>query len=167
MRHEITITRTLDAPRDLVWKAFTEPEYYKRWFGPKEFTTPVARIDPRVGGEIFYCMRSPEGKDYCGKGVYREVVSPERIVVTDSFTDEEGNTVSASYYGMSADWPLELLVTITLEEEDGKTCLTLTHSGLEGVSDGDRKNMEQGWNESFDKLDAALLAWKAERARAA
>jgi uncharacterized protein YndB with AHSA1/START domain len=149
---ELTITRVFDAPRELVWKAWTEPERVKRWWGPKGFTSPVIKIDLRVGGEYLSCMRSPEGQDFWGKGIFREIVVPERLVMTDSFADKEGNTVPASYYGMSGDWPLEMLVTVMFEEQEGKTKLTLKHSGIEGISATDRDNMEQGWSQSFDKL---------------
>jgi len=102
-------------------------------------------------------MRSPEGRDYWGTGVYREIVPLERIVSTDSFADEKGNVVPASYYGMSGDWPLELLITVTFEGYDGKTKLTLRHAGIPaGISATDRDNMQQGWNESFDKLAESL-----------
>ena len=151
-RKELTITRVFDAPRELVWKAWTEPELVKRWWGPKGFTSPVCKIDLRIGGEYLSAMRSPEGQDFWSKGVYREIVAPERLVMTDSFADEKGNTVPASHYGMSPDWPRELLITVTFEEHDGKTKLTLKHSGIVGISDTDRDNMQQGWTESFDKL---------------
>lgn len=150
--NELTITRVFDAPRELVWKAWTEPERVKRWWGPKGFTSPVIKIDLRVGGEYLSCMRSPEGQDFWSKGIFREIVAPERLVMTDSFADKEGNTVPASYYGMSGDWPLEMLVTVMFEEQEGKTKLTLKHSGIEGISDTDRDNMKQGWSQSFDKL---------------
>jgi uncharacterized protein YndB with AHSA1/START domain len=167
MADEVIVIRTFDAPRDLVWKAWTQPERFKRWWGPKDFTTPVAKMDVRVGGEFLGCMRSSDGHDYWSKGVYREIVRPERLVMTDSFADEEGHTVPASYYSMGDDWPLEMLVSVTLEERDGKTKLTLKHSGIEGFTDTDLENMRQGWNESFDKLDDALESWKQESARAA
>src|SRR5687767_7564343 len=106
---EVVITRVFDAPRELVFKAWTEPEHFMRWWGPRGFTAPVCNIDARPGGVFHCCMRSPEGQDFWSKGTYREVVPPERIVVTDSFADAEGNIVSASHYGMSPDWPLESL----------------------------------------------------------
>jgi uncharacterized protein YndB with AHSA1/START domain len=147
---ELVIVRTFDGPRDRVWKAWTEPEHVKRWWGPKSFTTPFARIDLRVGGTYHNCMRSPEGKDYWSTGVYREIVPLEKIVCTDSFADEEGNVVPATHYGMSADFPLEMLVTVTFEEDEGKTKLTLKHAGLPSGKDSD--DCRDGWNESFDKL---------------
>ena len=152
---EFTITRTFDAPREHVWKAWTDPETLKRWWGPKDFTTPFATIDLRPGGKHLNCMRSPEGKDYWSTGVYREVIEPERIVVTDSFADEHGNVVPATHYGMSADLPLEMLVTVTFEEDAGKTRLTLKHSGFPPGQD--YEDAKVGWNQSFDKL-AELLS---------
>lgn len=151
---EIVITRIFDAPRELVWKAWTDPERVKRWWGPKGFTAPVCKIDLRVGGKYLYCMRSPEGKDYWSTGVYREIVPLERIVSTDSFADEKGNVVPASYYGMSGEWPLELLVTVTFEEHEGRTRLTLRHVGFPAGENS--KLAQQGWNESFDKLAESL-----------
>lgn len=156
MAKEVVITRVFDAPRELVWKAWTEPEIVKQWWGPKGFTSPFVRIDLRVGGEYLNCMRSPEGRDFWSKGVFKEVVVPERLVMTDSFADEKGNTVPASYYGMSGKWPLEMLITMLFEEHEGKTKLTLRHSGTEGIDAADLENMRQGWSESFDKLDKAL-----------
>jgi uncharacterized protein YndB with AHSA1/START domain len=146
----VGITRVFDAPRELVWKAWTEPERFMQWWGPKGFTSPVCKIDLRVGGKYLSCMRSPEGKDYWSTGVYREIVEPERIVCTDSFADEEGNVVPATYYGMSPDFPLEMLVTVTFEEHEGKTKLTLQHVGIPAGENSDLA--EAGWNESFDKL---------------
>ena len=153
-RTDLIITRLFDSPRDLVWKAWTEPRRVMRWWGPKGFTSPVSRIDLRVGGEYLSCMRSPEGKDFWSKGVFREIAPPERLVMTDSFADENGNTVPATHYGMSKDFPLELLITVVFEEQDGKTKLTLRHAGMPpgAGSEGAR----QGWNESFDKLAGYL-----------
>ena len=146
---ELVIERVFDAPRELVWKAWTEPEHFMRWWGPKGFTTPFCEIDLRVGGKYLNCMRSPEGKDYWSTGVYREIVPLERIVCTDSFADEHGNVVPATHYGMS-DMPLEMLITVTFEEHGGKTKLTLHHVGI--PAGADREGANQGWSESFDKL---------------
>ena len=151
---ELVITRIFDAPRELVWKAWTEPERVMRWWGPKIFTSPSCKIDLRVGGKYLFCMRSPEGKDYWSTGVYREIVPLEKIVCMDNFADEKGNVVPASYYGMSGEWPSELLVTVTFEEHEGKTKLTLQHAGIPAGEN--RKLAKQGWNESFDKLAESL-----------
>ncbi len=148
---QVLITREFDAPRDLVFKAWTDCERLMRWWGPKGFTTPFCKIDLRPGGISHYCMRSPEGRDYCGKGVYREIIPLERLVFTDSFADKEGNVVPATYYGMSGDYPLEMLVTVSFAEHKGKTKLTLKHV-LGSVPASERDLCQQGWSESLDKL---------------
>lgn len=152
---DLIITRIYDAPREVVWKAWTDPETVKRWWGPKGFTAPVSKIDLRVGGTYLNCMRGPEGRDYWSTGVYRELVPQERLVMTDSFADEKGNAVPASHYGFTGDWPLELLVTVSCEDVKGKTKMTLKH---EGIPEGVVKAMtEAGWNESFDKLATLIV----------
>ena len=152
--NELVITRIFDAPRKMVWKAWTEPERMKRWWGPKNFTAPVIKIDFRIGGKYLYCMRSPEGQDFWSTGVYREIVEPERIVYTDSFSDEKGTPVPPSYYGISGDWPAEFLVILTFEEHEGKTKMTLKHAAILA---GEMSDMARaGWNESFDKLAESL-----------
>ena len=151
----IIIERIIDAPRELVWKAWTEPKRLMSWWGSKNFTAPVYEIDFRPGGKYHYCMRSPEYQDFWGTGVFREIVPLERIVFTDSFSDEQGNVVPATHYGMGSDIPSELLVTVTFEElEGGRTRLKLRH---EGFPPGEDQDMTQaGWNESFDKLAKSL-----------
>jgi uncharacterized protein YndB with AHSA1/START domain len=152
--NELSITRVFKAPGPLVWKAWTEPAIVRRWWGPKGYTCPVANIDLRVGGKYLNDMRSPEGKDYWSTGTYREIQPMERIVATDSFADAKGNVVPASYYGMTGEFPLELLVTVTFKEQKGKTTMTLRH---EGMPPGEMtESAKAGWNESFDKLAAIL-----------
>ena len=151
---ELVIARTLDAPRERVWKAWTDPEQVKRWWGPKGFTAPSIKIDFRVGGKYLFCMRSPDGKDYWSTGTYREIAPTEKFVATDSFADAKGKVVPASHYGMDVDFPLELLWTLTLEDFGGKTKMTLRHSGF--PAGPARTGAEQGWSESFEKLAASL-----------
>jgi len=103
---ELTITCTFKAPRELVWRSWTQPEHVMRWRGPKGFTSPVSKIDLRVGGVYLNCMRSPEGQDFWSTGVFREIVVLERLVMTDSFADEKGNVVPASHYGLGQGFPL-------------------------------------------------------------
>ena len=153
--HELIITRIFDAPRLLVWKAWTEPEHFIRWWGPKNFSSPFCGIDLRVGGRYLTSMRSPECQEFWTTGVYREIVPMERIVYTDSFADNKGNVVPASHYGMPGDdWPLEMLVTVMFEEFGGKTKMILRHSGI--PSGEMREQTGTGWNESFDKLAKSL-----------
>ena len=149
-KQELVIIRVFDAPRQLVWKAWTEPEHFMRWWGPKDFTAPFCQMDLRVGGKYLNCMRSPDGKDYWSTGVYREIVPMERLVFTDSFADENGNVIPATHYGFESDFPLEMLVTVTFEDEGDKTKVTLKHTGLPAGKIGEQT--EAGWNESFDKL---------------
>ncbi len=158
-KKDLVITRIFNAPRALVWKAWTEPESMMRWWGSKGFTSLFSRIDLRVGGEYLNCMRSPDGKDLWSKGVYREIVAPERLVMTDSFADENGKTVPATHYGMSKDFPLEMVITVSFEELDGKTKLTLRHAGI--PSGADSEAARQGWNEFFDKLAEYLETEKS------
>lgn len=152
-KQELVITRIFDAHREFVWKAWTVPERVMRWWGPKGFTTPFCKIDFRVGGAYLNCMRSPEGKDYWSTGVYREIVPLERIVCTDSFADEKGNVVPATYYGMSAEFPLVMLITATFHEHEGKTRLTIKHMGIPDI---ESENAKSGWNQSLDKLAEEL-----------
>jgi len=93
---EIVITRTLDAPIDLVWRAWTDPERLKSRWGPRMFTSPSIKIDLRVGGSYLSCMRGPDGRDYWSTGVYREIIPLERLYATDCFSDENGKVVPAT-----------------------------------------------------------------------
>src|ERR1035437_104802 len=151
---KISITRYFNASCELVWKTWTEPEHITRWWGPQNFTSPFCNIDFRIGGVFLFCMLSPEGRDYWNTGIFREIVYPSRIVCTDCFADQRGNIVSASFYGMNADFPLEMLWTITLEEINGNTKFTLIHSGLPS---GEMNDMtKQGWDQSLDKFAETL-----------
>lgn len=159
---EIVITRLFDASRDIAWSVWTEPELVMQWWGPKNFTAPSCNIDLRVGGSYLYCMRSPEGRDYWSTGVYQEIVTPERIVCTDCFADEKGNVVPATYYGMSSDIPLEMLLTVTFEVQAGRTRIVIRHAGL---PPGEMSDLTKaGWNESLDKF-AGVLAQTAYKRR--
>ncbi|MDX1993194.1 MAG: SRPBCC domain-containing protein [bacterium] len=151
---DLTIERMFDAPPELVWKAWTEPEHIMRWWGPKDFTSPACTVDLRVGGKYLFCMESPEGQQFWSTGTYQEIVPQQRLVYTDSFSDREGNIVPATYYGMSEDFPLQQLVTITFEAQGDRTKMTLTHRDFPVGNDAEMA--EQGWNESLDKLAASL-----------
>lgn len=151
----LVITRTFDAPVQALWKAWTDPEEMKKWWGPKNFTAPVIQIDFRVGGKVLACMRgkpTPESaeQDFWSTGTYTEIVPLKRIVVTDSFADKDGKVVPSSHYGMEG-IPMELLITVTFEElPAGKTVMILKH---EGFPEGENKKLATaGWNEQFDKL---------------
>lgn len=148
---EIVITRVFNAPRELVFKAWTEPEHIVQWWGPEGFTTRVIELDLRPGGRSRYVMISPDGKEYPGTGVFREVVPPERIVTTDEFGEEFEKVTDL-------DLPQGIVLTVLFEELDGKTKLTL-HI-VHATADDRRKHEEMGvvagWNSSFDCLDKFL-----------
>ena len=156
---EFSITRVFDVPRDLVRKAFTEAEPLTHWWGPKGFTTEIARLDLRPGGILHYNMRSPQGRDMWGRLVYREIVPPERLVFVVSFTDAEGNVTR---HPMSPTWPLEMLNTMTLSERDGKTTLTIHCIPINATEEeaktfeSERGGMRQGFTGTFDQLEAYL-----------
>lgn len=150
----LTLSRVFDAPRERVWNAWTDPGQISRWWGPAGFSAPAIAIDLREGGRYLYCMRSPDGEDYWSTGVFREIEPLARIVATDSFADAEGNVVPATYYGMRPAFPLELVVTVTFEEHNGRTRLTLKHAGF--PSREDRESAREGWSGSLDKLGAVV-----------
>jgi uncharacterized protein YndB with AHSA1/START domain len=152
---ELVITRTFNAPRELVFKAFTEPERLSQWWGPKGFALNVVKLDLRPGGIFLGSQRSPEGHEMWGKFVYREIVEPEKLVYTNSFSDEEGNTVRAPF---SPTWPLEILNTLTFTEHEGKTTLTM-RGGPINPTEEERKTFEtaqemvqQGFAGTLDQL---------------
>ena len=142
---ELVITRVLDAPPILVFKAWTEPGHMVRWMGPKGFTAPSAKMDVRPGGQYRALIRSAEGKDHWFHGVYREVVEARRLVFTFAW-EKEGE------HGQ------ENLVTITFAEENGKTRMTFTQALFPSVEE--RDSHEGGWSEAFDKLNAYVATVK-------
>lgn len=160
----ITIERVFDAPRELVWKAWTDPEMVKKWWGPKDFTAPSIKIDLRVGGKYVYCMRGPAGskfdKDFWTAGTFKEIVPQEKIVVTDHFSDENGNMVDPKDFGMDENFPKEMEVTVRFEDAgNGKTKLTIEYPKPESDTQFEamkKSGMEVGWNQSLDKLAESL-----------
>ena len=147
---QLVITRVINAPRELIFRAWTEPERMMKWWGPKGFTTHSCKIDLRPGGIIRFCMRSPDGFEIWCAGIYREIVEPERIVSTSYFTDKEGNQLPPTICGLGEDWPMETTITVTLEDLKGKTKLTMRQAGV--PINLEREGARQGWSESFDRL---------------
>jgi uncharacterized protein YndB with AHSA1/START domain len=152
----LVVEWTFEAPRDLVWAAWTEPERFVRWWGPRGFTTPYVSIDLRRGGEILYCMRSERNGDIWAGGVFQEVDPPERLVFTDYFADENGNPVSPESYGMSSAFPSESLITVIFDDDGGKTKLTLTHTIP--ATAPEQAGAREGWSESFERLASELAS---------
>ncbi len=141
---EIVLTRVFDAPRNLVFDAWTKPELLKRWFGPRGWSLVVCEVDLKVGGAWRFVLRGPDGTDMGMRGVYREIVPPERLVHTESFDD----------------YPGESLVTGVLVEHDGKTTLTGTilYPSQEIRDAVINSGMEHGAAESYDKLAEYLAS---------
>ncbi|MDE2399941.1 MAG: SRPBCC domain-containing protein [Patescibacteria group bacterium] len=155
---DIVITRMFDAPVGKVWETWTTVEGIQKWWGPKNFTAPVIKIDFKIGGQYLYCMHGSAGpnmpaQDYWSGGSFLEIVPMKKIVAMDHFTDKDGNIISPNAVGMPGTWPEEMKVTFEFEEIDGKTKLTLTH-------EGHPKEMAEmatmGWNQSLDKLAESL-----------
>jgi uncharacterized protein YndB with AHSA1/START domain len=155
---EMDITRILDASPEVVWSALTKAECIKHWWGPKGFTAPVVEIDLRVGGRFLLAMRGPDGKDYWNTGTFEEIKAPERLVKMISFADSQGHAVPATYYGLSADFPMQSKIEINLEKYGEKqTRMSLYY---DAIATEDYDNAAQGWGESLDKLEKYLEAKK-------
>jgi len=150
LQNEIVINRVFNLPVSVVWLAWTDAEYFKKWWGPRGFTCPSSKMEAKVGGKYLNCMRGPDGKEYWSTGVVKELIPERKLVVTDSFSDDKGNIKPASEYGMPGNWPKELLITVYLEEADGATKMKLKHQGIPNEM---REDCIKGWNESFDKLE--------------
>jgi uncharacterized protein YndB with AHSA1/START domain len=156
---EFVITHIADAPRERVWKAFTEREQLMRWFGPKNFVMPRADLDLRPGGTFHYGLRSPDGLEMWGKWTFREIEAPEKIVHTSTFSDAEGNVTR---HPLAPTWPLTLLATFTFAERDGQTEITVRWSPLDATEEeratfaGGHGSMTQGWSGTFQQLDEYL-----------
>lgn len=159
---DLVISRTFDAPRDLVWKAWTEPERLAQWWGPKGCTIRVAKLDVRPGGMFHYAMQFKPGHDIWARFVYHEIERPERLVFVISFSDATGGITRAPFPQLGDSWPLEVLNTLTLTEQDGKTTLTLRGSPINATEE-ERKtfasmlgSVQQGWGGTLEKLEAYL-----------
>ena len=114
---DFVISRVFDAPRDLVWQCFTQPERMKEWWGPKGVKVVKSKMDFRVGGIYLYGMQNPDGNVMWGRKLYREITPPERIVFINSFSDEAGGLTR---HPLAPQWPLQMLSTFTFEEAAGR-----------------------------------------------
>jgi len=153
-RDEVVIERSFDAPVDLVWKMWTDPEHFKAWYGPDGAAIPVAQMDVRVGGRRLVCMEMqfPSGPmQMWFTGEYREVVENARLVYTESMSDEHGNVASPAEMGMPEGHPTTTEVRVELSDIGGRTNMVMTHVGIPSDSPG-----AAGWITAFDKLDRHL-----------
>jgi len=150
----VHITRVFDAPRELVFRAWTDPEQLVRWFAPQGCTFSFAKVDVRPGGSYHSCIRTPDGHDCWCKGAYREIVEPERIVYTMAIADEQGNSVGPTDVGMDPEWPRETILTVTFEDLGGKTRLTLHQTVPESLAK--RTGAHPSWLQMLDRLEDML-----------
>lgn len=153
---EFSISRNVDAPRDLVWKMLTEEEHLLNWWGPKGFEMTTATVDLRPGGIFHYAMKDPSGNEMWGKFVYREVVKPEELVFVSSFSDKDAGITR---HPLGASWPLEILNRLTLTETGGKTTVTI-NGGPINATDEEIKtfneafsSVQKGFEGTFSQLD--------------
>jgi uncharacterized protein YndB with AHSA1/START domain len=150
----VVIERSFDAPADLIWQMWTDPEHLKEWFGPTGATIPVAKMDVRVGGSRLVCMevQTPAGRrSMWFAGEYLQVVANQLLVYTEFMSDENGDALSHSETGMSDGHPTKTEVRVELKQSDGVTTMVMTHAGIPGDSPG-----AAGWTMALDKLAARV-----------
>ena len=156
-----TIARTFDAPRDLVWKCFTEPERMQKWWGPKGIAVIAAKMDLQPGGTYHYGMRMPDGKEMWGKFVYREITPPTRLVFITAFSDAHGGLTR---HPLAPAWPLEMLSTFDVAEIGRKTQFTVTWTPWNSTAeeqaafDAGQDGMRNGWSGTMEQLASYLAS---------
>lgn len=157
---DFVISRVLNAPRDLVWKCFTDPEHMKQWWGPKGVTVVASKMDLRVGGTYLYGMKMADGSVMWGKFVYREVTPRDRLVFINSFSDENAGVTR---HPMAPTWPLEMRSVFTFEDQPGgKTKFTVRWAPHNATAeeqktfDAGHASMTQGWSGTLEGLEAYL-----------
>jgi len=149
---ELVLTRVFDAPRELVFKVWTDPKHVAQWWGPQGFTNPVCELDLRPGGAIRIHMRGPDGTVYPMTGVYQEVVQPERLVFTIAVLDANGNPM------------FEVLTTVTFAKQSGKTKQILRARVIKRTAQAAPylAGMEAGWTQMLDRLTAYVATQSKE-----
>jgi len=135
---ELTVTRVFDAPRELLFRMWTDLQHIAKWWGPQGFTTTSLQMDFRPGGTYRACMRSPEGTLHCRRGVYREIVAPERLVFSFAWEDEDGNPGH------------QTIVTVSFADLGRKTLLTLHQAIFETVERCD--DHRRGWTSCLERF---------------
>jgi uncharacterized protein YndB with AHSA1/START domain len=139
---ELTITRLINAPKELVFKAWTDVKMLAKWWGPDGFTSPVSEIDAKPGGKIYIDMKAPDGTVHPMDGEVHEIIPNERFVFTSAALDEKDNRL------------FEVMNTVTFTEENGKTRLTL-HAKVSNIRTEGRQHvsgMTEGWSQTIDRL---------------
>jgi uncharacterized protein YndB with AHSA1/START domain len=156
-KEDLVVTRIIDAPIELVWKAWTDPEHVKRWWGPKDYTSPACKIDLREGGKYIFCMRAPieqGGQDSYTAGVYTKIVPMQRLEFTQGLSDKDGNPIDPVQVGMPPDFPKEIHTVILFKAKGEMTELTITEYGW--TMSLMYVYSYAGMHQSIDKLSAVL-----------
>ena len=153
-------SRVFDAPRERVWKAWTDAAQLKQWWGPLGFKVHTAKVDLRPGGMFLYGMTSPDGKEMWGKFLYREIAAPKRFVCIVSFSDPQGGVTRHPW---SPGWPLHIMSTVEFEEQGPRqtrvTVTWLPHEASEAerkTFEEGRDSMKQGWGGTLEQLAGYL-----------
>ena len=147
----MVITRVFDAPRALVWKAWTDPKYIIQWWGPKGFTASVCEMDFRVGGKLLCCTKTPDGQEFWNAVEYQEIVLHEKIVSSMYFSDAKGNKVEPAHYGIEHE-AIEGAYDVTLFEDLGNGQTKLTFIGNETMQNALESGQLEGMKEVLDKF---------------
>ena len=156
----MVVTRVFDAPRALVWEAWTNPKYVMQWWGPKGFTAPFCKMDFRVGGTFLCCMKAPDGQEGWNGGEYHEIVLHEKIVFSMYFADSKGNRIEPEQLGIEHE-AVEGARDVVLFEDIGNGQTKLTYIGNETMQDAIESGQVEGWKEILDKV-AAVVAELAQ-----
>src|ERR1044072_8346691 len=160
---EFTFSRTFDAPRERVWRAWADAEALAQWWGPKNARIRVLKLEFRPGGMFHYTMAFQPGHEMYGRFIFREIVAPERIVLVISFSDAQGGITRAPFPQLKSLWPLEVLNVVTFSEQGGKTTIALRGGPIDATEEerkmyaANTESMRQGFGGAFDKF-ADLLA---------
>jgi len=145
---EMTLTRIINSPREIVFRAWTDPEQLEKWWGPKDFTNPICNIDATPGGEILIHMQAPDRTVYPMAGEFHEILEPEKLVFTSAALDKDGNRL------------FEVLNTVIFSDENGKTTISL-HAAVSNITEEGRPyldGMNEGWAQSIDRLGKLVEA---------
>ena len=156
MENEFKMSRVLNAPRELVFEMWTNPQHLNNWWGPVGLKVRTEELDVKPGGTFLYSMEAPDGSMMYGKFIYKEIVRPEKLVFIDFFSDKAGGITR---HPLAPTWPAEMLCTILLNERNGKTILELSVVAV-NASDEEMKtfvegfpSMNEGWGGTFGQLE--------------
>ena len=157
---EFYIARTFDAPRDIVWKAWTNETQLQQWFGPKGCDIIASKLDLRPGGTYLYGMKMPGGVEMWGRWIFREIAPPEKLVFIVSFSDATGTQITR--HPFSPQWPLTILSTVSFHAKGDKTEVVVQWQALDATAEETKTfedgqpSMQQGWGGTFERFDAFL-----------